>query len=264
MEVILFLKKRNKSWLLIEVCFMACQLSPLMFQVNYLNVEESFKNINFTYLWSVVNQQVILGFLVLAYKFICCHCLLNYFISNKREVLLSEGLDKDLTGAVEDDKLRIKLLPEWIVVEILYVFQPSNNFIVPFDFELTLWILSMDKDSRNLCLPFLNAAEQVCWAFDDQSFFLVLVQGGFCRIDKMMKMVFESVLRCQGGFLFGAKDEVPNRFLMSKLHFYDIIWFKLFKIIEVIHINIYCKTHHEYEIKNGWRNYWIESALDCN
>lgn len=73
MEVTLFLEKRNKCGFLIKIGFMACKFSALMFQMNNFNMEECFKDINFTDLWSVVNKQVILALGVFANEFICCN-----------------------------------------------------------------------------------------------------------------------------------------------------------------------------------------------
>lgn len=177
-EAGLFLEDWHNGGLLVEVILSAGEFSPLVLEVHNLEVKVGLEDGDFGGLRREVHQDVIFVFGVLADEVVGSDRRVDELIADVAEVVLVERFQHNLAGTVEDDQLRVELLSEGCVADLAHELRPPDHLVLPLQSLLLGRVLSPHENHSNLRLPFLHRPEELDAALDDESFFLVLVQGG--------------------------------------------------------------------------------------
>lgn len=177
-EAGLLLEDWHNCGLTVEVILSAGEFSPLVLEVHNLEVEVGFEDGDFCGFRGEVHQDVVFVFGVLADEVVGSDWRVDELVADVAEVVLVERFKHHLAGAVEDDQLRVELLPEGCVADLAHELGPPDHLVLPLHCLLLGRVLPPHENHSNLRLPLLHRPEELDAALDYEPLLLVLVQSG--------------------------------------------------------------------------------------
>lgn len=225
----LALEEGGQLGLLIEEGLPAGQLRPIVSQMHNLDMVVGMQYLHLRNLRHEIRKHVIIP-LGQGEQLVSREMPRDVEVSDVVEVGFEEGGDQDLTGPIDDDQLRVQLLPKRHVIALGDILRTADDLIVPADGILRRGELrTRHEDRSQLVLPLLDSVEEVGRALDDERLAVLVegTEGGLGGVGEVLVAVLEGVLGAEGGLDGRAEDEVPDRLadlLMQKLHFKSIDW----------------------------------------